>query len=51
MKFIVTFKGIRRYCGKLASAYEFIEQQWGSCNAAWDMGVKLDPVIDPSGGR
>ena len=51
MKFAVTFKGIRWYCGHLENAYRYVEQKWGSADAAWQMGVKLDPVPVPAGGR
>jgi hypothetical protein len=49
MKFVVTFKGVRWYCGKLAFACQYVETKWGSLKAAYEMGVKLDPVVD--GGR
>lgn len=41
MDFVVTYKGIRCYCGKLMGAYRFVEQKWGSRDVAWQMGVKL----------
>lgn len=47
VNYIVSLKGIRRYCGKLFDAYAFIEGEWGSCDAAWDIGVKIVPAVDP----
>lgn len=44
MTFAVTLKGIRCYCGKLTTAYRYIEETWGSCASAWAVGVKLEPV-------
>lgn len=51
MKFVVTFKGVRWYCGILANAYGYIEQKWGSFDAAWAMGVKLAPALEVERGR
>lgn len=49
MKFDVIFKGIHWYSGKLSDAYAFVQQQWGSTEAAWEKGVKLTPttVLQP----
>ena len=51
MKFVVTFKGVRWYCGILANAYGYIEKKWGSFDAAWAMGVKLAPALEVERGR
>ncbi len=45
MKFDVTFKGIRCYSGRLSDAFEYVQQKWGSTDAAWEKGVKLTPVM------
>lgn len=45
MKFVVTFKGIRYYCGKLGYANQYVENRWGSLKAAYEIGVKLDPLL------
>jgi hypothetical protein len=51
MNFVVVFKGIRYYCGKLAGAYRYVEERWGTCDAAWAIGVKLQPAMDVRIGR
>ena len=45
VKFDVTFKGIRWYSGRLSDAFDYVQRQWGSTDAAWEKGVKLTPVI------
>jgi hypothetical protein len=47
MVFAVNFKGVRCYRGRLASAYRYIEQKWGSLAAAWAVGVKVLPLAGP----
>lgn len=49
MKFRVSYKGITRHCGTLASVYEFLEKHWGSLQRAAEVGVKVEPMASGRG--
>ena len=45
MSFRVSYKGITKHLGGLESAYEFLIRHWGSAGKAFEIGVKVEPVL------
>lgn len=45
MQFKVNFKGINQFTGTLQVAIHYVETQWGSMTQAYELGVKLVPVL------
>jgi hypothetical protein len=45
MKFRVKYKGIQKFIGQLELANAYLTQHWGSVARAYEMGVKLEPLL------
>lgn len=45
MQFRVNYKGIQKYIGKLEFANAYLARHWGSVARAYELGVKLELVL------
>ena len=45
MAFRVSYKGITQHQGGLESVFEFLARHWGSSEKAFEIGVKVEPVL------
>jgi hypothetical protein len=45
MQFRVNYKGIQKFVGRLEFANAYVIAQWGSISRAYELGVKLEPVL------
>ena len=45
MAFRVSYKGITQYLGGLESVFEFLVKRWGTSEKAFEIGVKVEPVL------
>ena len=45
MAFRVSYKGITQHLGGLESVFEYLVRHWGSSEQAFEIGVKVEPVL------
>ena len=45
MAFRVSYKGITQHLGGLESVFDFLVRHWGSSEKAFEIGVKVEPVL------
>ena len=45
MAFRVSYKGVTQHLGGLESVYEFLTRRWGTSEKAFEIGVKVEPVL------